>query len=66
MIGRSGRRIAEITEEIKKEFGFENPLIDVRQVEQPFLDANKTRERAPSGLPGLRGARKPAKRVEDT
>ncbi len=39
VIGRSGRRIAEITEEIKKEFGFENPLIDVRQVEQPFLDA---------------------------
>jgi len=39
VIGRSGRRIAEITEEIKKEFGFENPLMDVRQVEQPFLDA---------------------------
>lgn len=39
VIGRSGRRIAKITEEIKKEFGFENPLIDVREVEQPFLDA---------------------------
>lgn len=40
VIGRSGRRIAEITEEIKQKFGFENPLIDVREVEHPFLDAN--------------------------
>jgi len=39
VIGRSGRRIDEITEEIKEKFGFENPLIDVREIENPFLDA---------------------------
>lgn len=40
VIGRSGRRINEITEEIKEKFGFENPLVDVKEVEQPFLDSN--------------------------
>lgn len=39
VIGRSGRRINEITEEIKDRFGFENPLMDVKGVENPFLDA---------------------------
>lgn len=40
VIGRSGRRVNEITEEIKDKFGFENPLLDVREIDQPFLDAN--------------------------
>lgn len=40
VIGRSGRRVNEITEEIKEKFGFENPLLDVREVNEPFLDAN--------------------------
>jgi small subunit ribosomal protein S3 len=40
IIGRSGRRINEIAEEIKQKFGFENPLVDVREVENPLLDAN--------------------------
>ncbi len=40
VIGRSGRRVNEITEEIKGKFGFENPLLDVREVEEPFLDSN--------------------------
>jgi len=39
VIGRSGRRINEITDEIKQKFGFENPLVDVKEVEQPLLDA---------------------------
>ena len=39
VIGRSGRRLIEITEDIKQKFGFENPLIDVKEVEHPFLDA---------------------------
>lgn len=50
VIGRSGRRIADITEEIKKKFGFENPLIDVREVEQPFLDANIVANRIAKAL----------------
>ncbi len=40
VIGRSGRRVNEITEDIKKKFGFENPLLDVREVSEPLLIAN--------------------------
>lgn len=40
VIGRSGRRINDIAEEIKGKFGFENPLVDVKEVDNPFLDAN--------------------------
>ncbi len=40
VIGRSGRRINEITEDIKNKFGFDNPLLDVREVDEPLLDAN--------------------------
>jgi len=40
IVGRSGRRIRDITEEVKQRFGFENPMVDVKEVEQPFLDAN--------------------------
>lgn len=40
VIGRSGRRVNEITEEIKDKFGFENPLLDVREVDEPLLDSN--------------------------
>jgi len=50
VIGRSGRRISSVTEEIKKKFGFENPLIDVREVEQPFLDANIVASRIAKAL----------------
>ena len=40
VIGRSGRRIAEIAQEIKERFGIENPMLDVREVENPYLDPN--------------------------
>lgn len=50
VIGRSGRRISGITEEIKKKFEFENPLIDVREVEQPFLDVNIVASRIAKAL----------------
>jgi len=50
VIGRSGRRINTITEEIKKKFGFENPLVDVREVENPFLDANIVASRIAKAL----------------
>ncbi len=40
VIGRSGRRINDIAEEIKGKFGFENPLVDVKEVDNPFIDAN--------------------------
>ena len=39
VIGRSGRRINDITTAIKDRFGFDNPLIDVKEIENPFLDS---------------------------
>jgi len=50
VIGRSGRKIDEITEEIKAKFDFENPLIDVREVENPFLDAHIVARRIANAL----------------
>jgi len=50
VIGRSGRRINELTEEIKKKFGFENPLVDVREVEQPLLDSKIVASRIADAL----------------
>jgi len=40
VIGKSGKKIYDITDEIKIKFGFENPLVDVKDVENPFLDAH--------------------------
>ncbi len=39
VIGKSGKKIALLADEIREKFGFENPLIDVKEVENPFLDA---------------------------
>jgi small subunit ribosomal protein S3 len=50
VIGRSGKKIDELTEEIRKKFGLENPLIDVREVENPLLDANIVAKRIARAL----------------
>jgi small subunit ribosomal protein S3 len=50
VIGRSGRRINEITENIKEKFGFENPLIDVREIDNPFLDSHIVARRIAKAL----------------
>jgi len=50
VVGKSGRKIEEVTEEIKRKFGFENPLIDVREVENPFLDAHIVAKRIANAL----------------
>jgi len=50
VIGRSGRRIKELTDEIKEKFGFENPMVDVREVDQPFLDSNIVADRVAKAL----------------
>ena len=39
VIGKSGSRIKEITDEIQKRFEMENPMLDVREIENPFLNA---------------------------
>lgn len=39
VIGKSGRIIKELTEDVKTRFGLENPMLDVKEVTDPFLDA---------------------------
>ena len=39
VIGKSGAKIKEITEEIQKKFKLENPMVDVKEIDNPFLDA---------------------------
>jgi len=50
VIGRSGKRIYEITDDVKAKFGFENPLVDVKEVDNPMLDANIVAKRIASAL----------------
>lgn len=50
VIGRSGKMIDEITEDLKKRFGFENPLVDVKEVEKPFMDAHIVAKRIAGSL----------------
>lgn len=38
VIGRGGKAIDAMTEIVKKKFGFENPQVDVQEVENPDLD----------------------------
>ncbi len=40
IIGRGGGRINEITQKLKEDFGFEDPQIDVQEIEKPEFDAN--------------------------
>ncbi|MFB6145058.1 MAG: 30S ribosomal protein S3 [Candidatus Nanohaloarchaea archaeon] len=39
VIGRGGSRIKELTEKTEKEFDFENPQIEVNEIEEPDADA---------------------------
>ncbi len=50
VIGRSGRKIKDITDEIKENFGLENPMVDVKEVENPFLDTNIVARRIANAL----------------
>lgn len=50
VIGRSGKRIYEMTDEIKAKFGFENPLVDVKEVDNPMLDAKIVSQRIARAL----------------
>ena len=40
IIGRGGRKIDKLTEILTKDFGLENPYIDVRTVDNPWIDAS--------------------------
>ena len=50
IIGRKGKRIREITEEIKEKFDFDNPQIEVQEVERPELNAQIMAEKLASSL----------------
>lgn len=39
VIGKSGSKIKEITDDVQQRFNLENPMIDVKEIENPFLDA---------------------------
>ncbi|OGI15393.1 30S ribosomal protein S3 [Candidatus Micrarchaeota archaeon RBG_16_49_10] len=39
VIGKSGRIIKDLTEDIKTRFQLENPMLDVKEIDSPYLDA---------------------------
>ena len=39
VIGRGGRRIRELTRTLEREFGLENPQIEVEEIKNPYLNA---------------------------
>ncbi len=50
VIGKSGSRIKEITEEVQRKFKLENPMVDVKEIENPFLDAQVVANRIVKSL----------------
>ena len=50
IIGKSGKRIQELTDDIKVRFGMENPLVDVKEVDNPLLDPNIVAKRIARSL----------------
>ncbi|MBS3817189.1 MAG: 30S ribosomal protein S3 [Candidatus Thermoplasmatota archaeon] len=50
VIGRKGKRIRELTEEIKEKFDFDNPQVEVEEVNVPELNAQIMAEKLASSL----------------
>ncbi|MEM5777076.1 MAG: 30S ribosomal protein S3 [Candidatus Aenigmatarchaeota archaeon] len=50
VVGKSGKKINDITLEIKEKFSLENPMLDVREVENPFLDAQIVANKIAKGI----------------
>lgn len=48
VIGRSGKIIKDITEDIKENFGLENPMLDVKEIGNQFLNAQVVASRIAS------------------
>lgn len=69
IIGRGGKNIDAITKVLKEEFGFENPQLDVQEIENPDLDAKIVSRQMASaierGLNHKRVANLSVKRVMD-
>jgi len=50
IIGRGGKKIEAITRALKEVFGFENPQLDVQEIENPDLDPHIVARRMASGI----------------
>jgi len=50
VVGKSGKKINDITQEIKDKFEVENPMLDVREVENPLLDAQIVANKIAKGI----------------
>ncbi len=50
VIGRKGKRISELTEQIKQKFDFDNPQVEVQEVGRPELNAQIMAEKLASSL----------------
>jgi len=44
-IGKGGKNIKIITDEMKEKFGIENPQIEINEIKNPFLDAKATTDK---------------------
>lgn len=50
VVGRKGENIKKLTLTLKKRFNFENPQIEIEEVEKPLLDAQIVAERIASSI----------------
>ncbi|MEM5878515.1 MAG: 30S ribosomal protein S3 [Candidatus Aenigmatarchaeota archaeon] len=50
VVGKSGKKISDITLEIKSKFELENPMLDVKEVEEPYLDAQIVANKIAKGI----------------
>jgi small subunit ribosomal protein S3 len=50
VVGRGGSNIAELTEKLKANFDFENPQVEIEEVDEPNLDADIIAERIANNL----------------
>ncbi len=50
IIGRGGKNIDRITEVLKEKFGFENPQLDIQEIENPNLDAKVVSKQIASAI----------------
>ncbi len=50
VIGRKGAKIKELTDALQEKFGVENPMIEVKESENPFLNAQIMAEKLASAL----------------
>src|SRR3989338_5962442 len=50
VIGRAGSKIQELTDTLKTKFGVDNPLLEVKEVENPYMDAQVVAKQIVSAL----------------